>query len=246
MSNLSDLTRDQNLLDAFENCVNRLRVGETLESMLRDYPYYAAILRPMLETAIQVKRAAPNSAEIAEAQARVRDRLAFRKGTQRPRPFPVMRLAALAAVITLVAGLLVLLGRNPDQGGFAASTETIVAPSRTPESSPTLGLSATLTPTLTMTLTPTGSATVTPSSTPTFSQTPSATFTATPTFTPTFTLTFTLTAAPTRTKTPLPAPTHTPQATEEHEDDEGDDDSGKGDDNSGKGGSGDDGKSDDD
>lgn len=230
MSNLSDLTRDQNLLDAFENCVNRLRVGETPESILRDYPHYAAILRPMLETAIQVRRAAPNSAEIAEAQARVRDRLAFRKGTRHSRPFPLMRLAALAAVITVVAGILILFGRNPDQGGFAASTETHAPASRTLESSPTLRLSATLTdqptltPSLTMTLTPTGSTTVTPSSTPTFTHTPSATFTPTPTLT----LTFTLTVKPTRTQAPPPRPTATPQTTEEHEDDEGGDDSGKG------------------
>ncbi|MBE2193584.1 MAG: hypothetical protein IAE83_05370 [Anaerolinea sp.] len=253
MSNPSDLTRDKDLLDAFEDCVNRLQVGETSEAALRDYPHYAAILRPMLETVIQVKRAAPNSAEIASAQVRVRDRLAFRKGAPRTQRLPLMRLAALAAVITLVAGLFVFLGRSPDQGGFAAATETSVPASFTPERissmtpegrippspSATVTAAPTLSPTPTFTLT--ASATRTASGTPT--NTPSTTFTVSPTFTSTPTITATLT----RTRTPAPVVTVTAQVTDDHggSDDHGDD-SGKGDDNSGKGGGGDDDKDDDD
>lgn len=63
---------DNELIDIFDDCLNRLAAGETVEQCLRRYAAYDAALRPMLQTVRLAQRALPDREEFAPAQARGR------------------------------------------------------------------------------------------------------------------------------------------------------------------------------
>lgn len=175
------------LFDAFNDCIDRLNAGQSLEDCLRAHPQYAERLRPLLETAILFQRARP--AIPAGAQARVRAQV-LRATSSSPARFRFAPSGlALAAASVLVIGFVVAM--------FLMSR-------RTP--APALPPQASATPSATISQTPTGTATATPSATPT---TPAPTNTATLSATPTHTVTATVTPSPTATVTPTPTVTAT-------------------------------------
>lgn len=63
------------LIERFNDCVERLLSGATVDECLRQYPDDAAALRPLLESGQVVRRLQPTNAEIAAAQARGQARL---------------------------------------------------------------------------------------------------------------------------------------------------------------------------
>jgi len=67
--------RDQTLVNAFDDCVERMAAGAPLEECVKAYPEFAQELIVMLETGALIRRAQPSSHEIAIAQERVRLRL---------------------------------------------------------------------------------------------------------------------------------------------------------------------------
>src|SRR5689334_16936330 len=67
---------ERELLDALDDCMDRLAAGQSVEQCLRSYPGHAAVLRPMLEAGLLARRARVSSIEVAQAQDRVRFRLA--------------------------------------------------------------------------------------------------------------------------------------------------------------------------
>jgi LysM repeat protein len=99
---------DQGLLEAFNDCLDRINAGQNINDCLRAYPQYAAALRPMLEVGKLVERAQVSPFEVESAQSRVRARMNERlqQSTRRSRP-PYARFALLAAsfLITFVAAL---------------------------------------------------------------------------------------------------------------------------------------------
>jgi LysM repeat protein len=97
---------EQDFVNAFNDCVDLLGRGQTIEACLRRYPHYAALLLPMLETGQLIYSLRVSSLEAAEAQARARTRFdhAIRMTTPRRRPSPLFRLATLAAVLFLIFG----------------------------------------------------------------------------------------------------------------------------------------------
>lgn len=169
------------LTDAFNDCVDRLHAGHSIDDCLRSYPQHAARLRPLLETAEAVRRA--NPVVPAAVRARVRARV-MQSGAYAPRhvwPWStrVMLAAASFAAVIAVAALLAVLNRQPDR-----RLHIVPLPTGSPTSTPTLTASPS-----TPTLTPTPQSTVTaaPSQTPlspTASVTPSVTPTATASHTP--------------------------------------------------------------
>lgn len=100
---------NSDLLDAFDDCINRLAAGQTVEDCLRAYPHFARELTPMLETGLLVRRAYPTPAEISAAQERARFHLerALNSSSVR-RVSPLRRIAGMAASVLLV--FVVLLG----------------------------------------------------------------------------------------------------------------------------------------
>lgn len=66
---------DDRLLNALNDCVDRLHDGQGIDVCLRAYPAMAPELRPMLEALKLTQRALPDRGEIASAQTRGRTRL---------------------------------------------------------------------------------------------------------------------------------------------------------------------------
>jgi hypothetical protein len=196
------------LLDAFNDCTDRLLAGDSLEACLRAYPKLAGQLRPLLEAGMTVQVLRPDAAEVAQQQALVWQRLAPALPDlqvlprTRPRPFRTLLIAALLAAL----------------GGAVLFTLA-----RFDQDVPVL---ETLTPTATATVTPTATATATATPTPTPTATP--TTTATPTATATRDLpTPVLITLPTATLAPpaaQPIPLQPLAPADDDDDDDSDDD----------------------
>lgn len=93
---------DRDLIDAFNECIDLLAAGQSIDDCLRRYPQYADVLRPMLEAGLLARRAQVSPTETADAQARGRAR--FQDALRKPAPPRVYRLswARLAAGVLLV------------------------------------------------------------------------------------------------------------------------------------------------
>ncbi|NWF69064.1 MAG: hypothetical protein HXY40_08260 [Chloroflexi bacterium] len=190
----------QEFIDIFNDCIERLARGQSIEDCLRQHPAYAAQLLPLLEAAVVVKRTPFPPAEVLEDQARVWARIEQALPTRMParrasRPWG-QALSFAAMLILLVGSLLVgytLLVNPPNP-----AVETLT---------PTLTATATATQTPTSTTAPTATVTLTSTAT----QTP----TAAPTSTPTRSAASTGTLALPATSTPAPATaSRTPTATQ--------------------------------
>ncbi|MBZ0284942.1 MAG: DUF5666 domain-containing protein [Anaerolineae bacterium] len=98
---------EQELLNIFNDCIDRIGSGQTIEDCLGVYPHYASVLRPMLEAGNLVKRARTPHLEITSAQERVRLRYetAIRTPSRR-RVYPLGRFASLAAAVLIVFTLI--------------------------------------------------------------------------------------------------------------------------------------------
>lgn len=94
---------DSLLIEAFNDCVEALAAGASLDEALRRYPQLAADLRPMLEAGALVRRQLPPSGEVNYARERVRARVEAAAARRRPAPAPFYRLAQVAAALALVA-----------------------------------------------------------------------------------------------------------------------------------------------
>lgn len=98
---------EQALIQAFDDCIDRLNRGESLESCLHSYPDFADTLRPMLETGRGVRQLEASPFEVQAAQAAGRARvLQAMADTQFGRRdallAPYMRLVAAIALLMLV------------------------------------------------------------------------------------------------------------------------------------------------
>ncbi len=63
---------EYDFIEVFNDCVDRLAAGQTVEDCIRHYPQYANDLRPMLEAGQIARRVSPSPAEVAQARDRVR------------------------------------------------------------------------------------------------------------------------------------------------------------------------------
>lgn len=100
------------LLNAFNDCIERLAHGETINDCLYRYPQHSSTLGPMLQTVLLVKQATVSSAEAEHAKNRMRERVAV-AAIQRLRPqspritfYRQFRLAMAGVLIFTVVGLL--------------------------------------------------------------------------------------------------------------------------------------------
>lgn len=113
---------ERDLISAFDDCVDRLHRGESLDACLRAYPHYAADLRPLLLTGRALRQVRIDPVEVQAAQARGRAKViaAMQPPTltlERPaRRSPYLRLVTLAASLILMLGVFF--------GGAAVAAET--------------------------------------------------------------------------------------------------------------------------
>ncbi|HEX3049315.1 MAG TPA: LysM peptidoglycan-binding domain-containing protein [Aggregatilineaceae bacterium] len=138
------------LIDAFDDCIERLRAGQSINDCLRAYPRYAVDLRVMLEAGLAVQRA--NPAVSAAAKARVRARVMQASSTMPPARRSRPWMAAAAALIAVAAAIFILLNRE-DKGLHTVPLASVT-------------VSATATETPSLTASPTSTRTPSPSRTP--------------------------------------------------------------------------------
>ncbi len=173
------------LTEVFEDCVQRLASGESLDRCLSRYPSFAEQLRPMLETVISLRKMQIPAAEVIQDKAIVWDRIqwqlnASQSGSIRSARSIIQVAAAVFVLLLLLMTTWFVLTRpdlppDPNEIIPLAETET---PTQTP--TPTLTVSPTVsaTSTASQTLTHTPTVTITPTASPTPSLTvsPTATF----------------------------------------------------------------------
>jgi LysM repeat protein len=94
---------ERDLINAFNDCIDRMSAGQDIESCLRAYPQYAAALRPMLEAGALVRRMRMTTDDIQAAQDRVRIRYqqSIRSAPRHSRIVQLRLLANIAAVLIL-------------------------------------------------------------------------------------------------------------------------------------------------
>jgi hypothetical protein len=92
------------IINAFNDCIERLQRGETLGDCLRHYPEFAGQLRPMLETALLAGRVQVNPHEVSLATDHIRKQVATAIYTtpirQRRNPFSMV--VVMAAILSIV------------------------------------------------------------------------------------------------------------------------------------------------
>lgn len=213
--------RPQDITDIFEDCVNRIASGQSIDHCLRAYPAYADILQPLLEAGQYVTELQIPEAELiadqelvwGQIQRQLPKRLMQRQRRRRP---PFLLFVLILAIVGLFAALYIVTARPnliAQETGINqpfAQTETATA-----TVTPTETATAPSSPTQTTTFTPTATATdtPTPTNTATVTDTPTATNSATHTHPPTATASVTHSATPTATHSPTTTSTATNTAT---------------------------------
>jgi LysM repeat protein len=99
---------NRELVEVFDDCVNRINSGASIADCLSAYPQYAALLRPLLETSLAAKRGlVVNRAETLQAKDRVRAQiLAAQRRTEREQKRRVIPLRSFA--LTAAASILIV------------------------------------------------------------------------------------------------------------------------------------------
>lgn len=107
---------EEKLFEAFNDCVERIQTGETLDSCLQDYPEHAAYLNQMLQISALVHDAQVDQTELDAVGQTVRqqvlDRLDTIKNHKRMRRLNkfLLPLTAVASLVLVVGFVLVLAG----------------------------------------------------------------------------------------------------------------------------------------
>ena len=171
------------LTDAFNDCIDRLNAGQSIDDCLRAYPMFADELRPMLTIGLTITHAAP--AISATARQRVGQRImqeAARIPAQPPRRFGSSWLSAAALLAIVTAAVVTLMWLNRDDRNIRLQVEPLHPTTITPTASATESLSPSPSWAATLTIPPT--ATLAPRLRETSTSTPTRTPTNPPPRTP--------------------------------------------------------------
>lgn len=104
------MKKSRQFYDIFDECLDHMAKGEDIEACLKDYPQYAVELKPLLETALRVKRSAavtPRPEFVIQAKSQFQT--AVRQANMRPRHRffiwqPVWATAMSVFLTVLIAG----------------------------------------------------------------------------------------------------------------------------------------------
>lgn len=116
---------DERLIDAFDDCINRLATGESVEACLLRHPDLQAELRPMLEAGLLVQRSRYDYTTVEVARSRVKNRLSDILGSG---GFPY-NLVIGAVILAFVFGVVV--GSIITRRSGAQPPPTLTTPSAT-------------------------------------------------------------------------------------------------------------------
>jgi LysM repeat protein len=94
---------NRELIEVFNDCVNRMNAGQSAVDCLQLYPQYADQLRPMLETIGAARRGLTvDREERIEARERIRQRLLNRQPAPVRRVFPLQMFGVAAATLLIL------------------------------------------------------------------------------------------------------------------------------------------------
>ncbi|MAU11456.1 MAG: hypothetical protein CL607_16660 [Anaerolineaceae bacterium] len=170
-----------NITDAFDDCINRIATGQSIEQCLRAYPQFADRLRPLLETSKVVQRLRITQSELLQDQDIVWQKML--QQSLSPKIMPIRRrrppyqllIAAVMLVLTMAVTVFMLsrpdLPPEEDDAIIATLTLETLVPDSSATSTATLTLTVTSTQTKTPTETPRVTLTVSPSPTATLTMT---------------------------------------------------------------------------
>ncbi|MBZ0321024.1 MAG: hypothetical protein K8L91_31705 [Anaerolineae bacterium] len=211
---------DRLMIEIFDDCVERLHAGQSVEDILHQYPNYADTLRPMLEITRGIQRVRVPSAEISASQDRIRSRVLHEYHAAPTRRYTLPPVLSMAAALLLAclclfgggAGLVAtgIIDLDNDDVQFGTPS---AQPSITDSPTATFSLTASGTPTATATASLTRTSTSSPTASPSRSSTPTATASSTRTLTATSTRTASRTPSMTASRTPSSTLTRTPAPT---------------------------------
>ncbi len=145
-------------ISAFDDCINMLNDGQSLEACLSRYPQFAAELRGLLSAGTSVRRARPSHWESAMARERGRDRFMAAVAAR-----SIRRRAGIWPRLGMVASILLLCGVVTSVGYAALRLRE--------QATPVPALIATTSPAVTDTIMPSETPGITPSPTATMTGT---------------------------------------------------------------------------
>lgn len=128
-------TLNDDLMEYLDACLAQLEAGATLDDCLAAYPDHAAQLRPLLEAALALEKAAPALPTAAQTERMQAQMMARLQANQKSVPAakvipistrPIFKQALLAAGLVIVFGLGALLIFNQDENDPANETEAVV------------------------------------------------------------------------------------------------------------------------
>ncbi len=107
------------ITNAFNDCVDRLAEGQSIEDCVRRYPQYSSALRPMLEAGLLVQRMRIQTTDVLAAQTRVRRRFedALRASVPK-RTNPARRFVYALAAILIIGFISVVSLSTVSQGSL--------------------------------------------------------------------------------------------------------------------------------
>lgn len=94
------------IMNAFNDCVDRIAQGQSIDDCLRRYPQFTSTLRPMLEAGLLVQRMRIQPAEVQMAQNHARRRFEDALRAPPPRRTSVVRRVVYAMAAILIIGFI--------------------------------------------------------------------------------------------------------------------------------------------
>lgn len=205
------MINDPRFVIIFNDCIDRLASGATIESCLNLYPEYRRELSELLSAGLAVRRMRANPQEVIIASRQIdgvlQAALSDSNATTPSVIKPYRLWLRLAALIVILVGAVALFGLSRFPQDRASQTVLTPYPTKlvTNTDTPPPTLTLTATPTATATISPTATMTVTATWSPTHTPTPEPIVIATSLPTPTSTATEGATQAPEERMTPTPA-----------------------------------------
>jgi hypothetical protein len=114
---------NKRLPDALENCLQRMEQGESLDSVLAQYPELAAQLRPLLETAARARSASQESLPQATLVRQRSRGLALASGLHQGKNHPLVQRRFWRPAVTILAVIAILVMSS--KGLLTASAHSI-------------------------------------------------------------------------------------------------------------------------
>lgn len=132
------------LVDAFNNCIDRLNRGDSIDTILSDYPDLATQLHPMLVTGLVIKKAHYPLTDVSTAQENISPKIQDAINTTFGGGNLPMSWLGLILIVLLIGGIIggIFTFNRDDVGSQLGSTPTMLQESPIPTATVTATMTA--------------------------------------------------------------------------------------------------------